>query len=428
MDRARRRRARLTCAVAALVVGGSLAACAGERPSLTVEHVDGPFDPLVISASGLPDGEVRLEAVADLPQGTLVSSATFEVSDGTLDLTTDAPVAGDWQRADPMAPFRYLTPDDGASPYPGSEGLEVALTLYDGDEALVSRTVDRPGFAEDVVVAPVRKGRIHGVYARPTSLPAGGPPRPAVLAFGGSEGGLASGASVAEAVAAMGYPALGIAYFDSGDGTEDLPDHLPDGLVEVPVEIFLEGLAWLRGQPGVDGDRVFTFGVSRGGEMALWLAAERGDLVHGAIAPVSSGELHCGLGVGGRRSAWSRNGLPLPFACGLWERSPDFRDGPAVIDVGSIDGPVVVACGGRDSLWDSCAKLDRVVDRRRAAGRAGDTSAVVEERASHHVTGHPYLWDPWISDLTPETVAATYDARASFWVSVQDVLESAARD
>ena len=103
--------------------------------------------------------------------------------------------------------------------------------------------------------------------------------RPAVLVFGGSEGG--NGMIDAAAVlAAHGYPTLALAYFgDPG---------LPSQLVNVPLEYFARAVRVLRRVPEVDPARIAVMGASRGGELALLLAATFPHLIHGAIGLVPS--------------------------------------------------------------------------------------------------------------------------------------------
>lgn len=113
---------------------------------------------------------------------------------------------------------------------------------------------------------------------------------------------------LAASVAGLGYPALGIGYFQGTD------------------------------QPGVDGGAVLAFGVSRGEEMALWLAANRPDLVHGAIAPVDADAIVCGSedDLGLVRLSPPRRGRPREPGAGFDRR--DLRQWrkplPLIVSVG----------------------------------------------------------------------------------------------
>lgn len=184
----------------------------------------------------------------------------------------------------------------------------------------------------------------------------------------------------------------------------------PDEIV--PVETFETALGWLHAQPEVDPERVFTFGVSRGGEMALWLAAAHPDLVAGAIAPVGAGVIVCGYPVG---VAWLRGGAPLVEEC-----APSAIGSPVnQIDVTAIDGPVVLVCGTHDKVWNACDGLDDIVERR---GDASDTLATRVDRAGHGSNLPPYLPMPFSADTGPSQIGATREAQKHFWDDVIAVL------
>jgi len=86
---------------------------------------------------------------------------------------------------------------------------------------------------------------------------------PAVLEFGGSEGGL-GGLSTASLPASHGYPTLAVAYFHA--------DGLPDSLKNIPLEYFATAARLLAKQPGVDPEHLIALSASRGTEAALLLA------------------------------------------------------------------------------------------------------------------------------------------------------------
>ncbi|GAA4721932.1 acyl-CoA thioester hydrolase/BAAT C-terminal domain-containing protein [Isoptericola chiayiensis] len=408
-----RRSAVLTAVAAALVLP---AACtASPDPEIEVTEVDGPFVPLDVTLAGLPPGqEVTLEAATAVGGGVdFVSQATFTVADdGTVVLAETVPESGDWESADPTAPLWAMVAESRYYAAMWEEPFVVDLVVRDdAGEALATTTVERPGTAPGVESRRVDDRGLVAEYSVPSGLEGR---RPALVVFGGSEGGLNTGAGIARTVASLGYPALAISFFGAPGQLENLE--------RVPVETFLEALRWLRAQPEVDTERVMTFGVSRGGEMALWLAAERPELVHGAIAPVGAGALVCGIPDFGV-PAWTLDGEPLADVCPNYGRVEEMRD--AAVDVADIGGPVVLACGGRDELWPSCDYAQHVLDRR------GDEETVLvrHEDAGHAVALPPYVPIAFEEDLyerydvtSAAVPAATHQVRVEFWQAVAATL------
>jgi dienelactone hydrolase len=218
-------------------------------------------------------------------------------------------------------------------------------------------------------------------------VPAGARHRPAVLAFGGSEGG-DDGVWIGGRLAAHGIPTLYIGYFHAPG--------LPDTLARIPLEYFRHALEWLDRQPSVDPTRVSVFGASYGSEAALLLAVHYPQLVHGVVALVPSDVVTCGI-LGAYRpggclgSAWTLDGRPLPFT--KQYDTPHPSDVPtAAIPVERIHAPVLLACGGEDQVWHSCAYADAIVARRRAHGER--TELETYPRAGHFVGNPTWVYEP----------------------------------
>jgi len=165
-----------------------------------------------------------------------------------------------------------------------------------------------------------------GLYARwyaPTDVHR---PRPGLVVFGGSNGGLHA-APLARAFASYGYPALALAYFRAPG--------LPSRLENIPLEYFEGAIQFVRRQPGVG--RVVLSGSSRGGEAALLLAATYPARVQGVVAIVPHYQTNYG---------WSLKGKPVPY--------------DEVIPVECIRRPILTASGGRDRIWSSSVYTDQI--------------------------------------------------------------------
>lgn len=200
--------------------------------------------------------------------------------------------------------------------------------------------------------------------------PAAGKRGPAIIVLGGSEGGQAGARRIGQAVAAQGYGVLALAWF----GAEGLPPHLQD----VPLEYFGKAIGWLQAQPLVDRKRVGLYGISKGGEAALLIAARQPEIA-AVVAAMPSSVVWQGLNqtdytsvrssfsVGGKPVAYVPYDMSAPFTSihDLYQRSlaTPAAQGEAVIPVERINGPVLLLSGRNDVLWPSSAMADQVIAR-----------------------------------------------------------------
>jgi dienelactone hydrolase len=199
--------------------------------------------------------------------------------------------------------------------------------------------------------------------------------RPAVLVFGGSDGGLAR-AFDASLLAANGYPSLALAYFGAPG--------LPQQLAHIPLEYFAKALSVLRAQPGVDPDHVLVMAYSRGAEAALLLGAYFPRLVNGVIAGVPSSKVNPTLASPVTLPSWTLRGRPLPAVSPSEFGQAGPAENPAtVIAVERIRGPILLSCGGLDVIWRSCAYTDEITRRLTAHHFTYPVSALRYPDAGH---------------------------------------------
>jgi dipeptidyl aminopeptidase/acylaminoacyl peptidase len=258
--------------------------------------------PVSVIVSGLPAGaRTRVTATATDSSGVpWQSSADFQAgADGKVSLARK-PLSG-YPTADAMGLFQLMTPTRGnAVLFAGDRTLDVTLRASVDGKVVAQATARRRG-PEDLGVRrkdlrPVTDG-VYGTLFLPADTSAR---RPALVVFGGSEGGLST-ERYAAMLAANGYPAIALAYFKEPG--------LPATLTRVPLEYFARALRLLRAEPGVDPDRVLVQGTSRGGEAALLVGATYPDLVHGVVAGVPSSRV--GSTPNGSTPAWTLDGRPL---------------------------------------------------------------------------------------------------------------------
>jgi dienelactone hydrolase len=315
---------------------------------------------LTIRVRGLEPGRpVTVSASVAMRDRCLWSYASFVARpDGTVDLSTDAPVAGTYTGVDAMGLFWSVGPRRRSPHRPAEGGSAILSATVDGSEVAIAQ-VRRRWARPDLEVVDVRERGLVGRMYRATSAT----PGPAVLVLGGSEGGLGGWTHMmAAGLATHGLTALSLAYFR----TEGLPPRLS----VVPLEYFERALEWLGEDLAVDPSRLAVMGASRGGELALLLGATF-PMLRAVVAYAPSHVVWSEIAFGfrRRRSSWSHKGRPLPFVdmqlpmgsatpARVLDSNPD-----AVIPVERINGAVLAVSGMEDTLWPSSLMADRVMDR-----------------------------------------------------------------
>jgi dienelactone hydrolase len=365
----------------AFLLTGGLAACSSGAPAQpAVIQVSAPSaladQAIDVRVTGLSAGEqVTVSAQAtDAKKGTWRSSAVYAAGqDGTVDLEKAAPKSGSYQGKDGMGLFWSMTPVAPASqdqyftaPRPQQQsGYPVTLTVTSSSGAkLGSRTVTREWMAkgETAQTLTLSKDKVAGELFLP---PPGTPRHAGVLVFGGAEGGMSQvyGAAL---LAAHGYPALTVAYFDWPG--------LPPVLDDIPLEYFETAGKILASQPQVNPAHVLVMGYSRGSEAALMLADDFPALFHGAVVYSPSSEVNAA------QDDESRD---------AWSLGPSVID-PGPIDVSHISGPVLAFAGALDMLWESAASANSIIEGLSMANSPYQHQAFIYKYAGHGVGMQPY--------------------------------------
>ena len=343
-----------------------------------------------IRALGLPPKScARITATMRDDAGRLwESEASFRASSaGVIDVAAQAPFAGTYRGADAMGLFWSMRLDPGRvknpSTYVKRTPSPVISKFRLECEGKVVATAEcvRRFIAADVEMREVlEEGLVGRLFIPKAARQARS--LPAVMVLGGSGGGLDW--NRAAALAAHGYVTFALAYFG-------IPS-LPPSLNEIPLEYFEHALRWLRLHcAAADPERIAVMGSSKGGELALLLAATFPE-IRAVIALVPSGVVWRGIGkaqAGGRvHSSWTWRGEALPFVpwqlgrfyaegffrmllqrpiafTTLYERA--LRDSDAVaraaIAVEKIQGPVLLISAGDDQVWPSRRMAEMVIER-----------------------------------------------------------------
>jgi dienelactone hydrolase len=300
--------------------------------------------------------------------------ATFVARAPVLDLAATAPVAGSYRGVAGMGLFESMRDRRFLGFFAFRDPQPFTLTAVIDGRLAASTTLVRQITAANVRCAwqTVATAGFFGSYC----APAGGTARrPAVLIFGGSEGGLRV-ADLAKLLASHGYPALALAYFGAPG--------LPPSLLRIPLEYFARAARWLRAAAaasaghagGGAGSRpLVAWGFSRGSEAALLLGVHFPGLVSAVIAgspsSVANEAFSSSSPLPPGEAAWTLGGRPLPVASPPGD--PRSAGNPAaVIPVSRIRGPVLLLAGADDRLWPSL----------------GYGQAIMAALAAHH---DPYL-------------------------------------
>jgi len=234
--------------------------------------------------------------------------------------------------------------------------------------------------------------------------PEGSGPFPAVLALGGSDGGTPE--YFLNLCVSEGFACLALAYWGT-TGTQAT-------MVEIPLERIEHGLHWLLGRPDivtVDG-RAAVVGASRGGELALLLAATFPNLVGPVVAYTPSSVVWVGVDFtqpgGAPRSSWTYRGQPFPFLQlpanvapvqperglsmrPMFEAALDDQDGVerAAIATELAQGPLLLVSGGDDRVWPAGRMCTMIVDRMSRHGRVNGVKHLHYPLAGHML--FPYV-------------------------------------
>lgn len=420
---------------------------AQDSPVIRIEPDRAVVDEVVnIRVTGLaPQQRVTLRASMTDPHGALwESSAEFDADqEGAVDLAKDAPARGSYAGVDPMGLFWSM--DLISAGQTAAAGAHVRLAplvvKFELDvEGTILATADltRLPFAPGVRFTDVTDD---GLVARLFEPQSGGP-HPGLIVLGGSGGGIAFAEAWAAVLASHGYAALAVAYFRM--------EGLPENLVEVPLDYLKKAVDWMGRRNTVARGRLGVAGGSKGGELALLMAAHFPEL-KAVVAYVPSSVVWAGISWSGSApqqaaaSSWSYQGEPLPYVPygtipegepittgGLYVAGLENEEAVAnaSIPVERTDGPVLLISGKDDQLWPSATMAEMIMARLEEHEYEHQFEHLSYEEAGHAFL-YPYLptterigSGPMAMGGTP---AANAKAEADSWPKVLSFLESALR-
>ncbi|MEM1082140.1 MAG: acyl-CoA thioester hydrolase/BAAT C-terminal domain-containing protein, partial [Pseudomonadota bacterium] len=263
---------------------------------------------------------------------------------------------------------------------------------------------------------------------------------PAILMLGGSEGGLGRGVHVmALELQQQGFTVFHMSYFGA-------PGQ-PEALERIPLEVFDQGVDWLKQQPGVDPNNLGVLGASKGAEAALLVASRRSDLkvvVAGMPSSVVWNGINWAFGGASMVTSWTADGddlTTMPYA--MWNpaegvisvyrsiEDPDrsTQAEQAAIPIEQSTASVLLICGEAETMWPACPMSRMLAARSREQAGPAITILAYED-AGHFLFGPPVPEEaPFYTQLGAfgGSVEGNASARADSWPKVVEFLTRATR-
>ncbi|MGZ3652368.1 MAG: acyl-CoA thioester hydrolase/BAAT C-terminal domain-containing protein, partial [Bdellovibrionota bacterium] len=305
---------------------------------------------------------------------------------------------GTYDKPDPDGMFWSMR--KGRAKATSDRGYRFALSK--SGRPVATAVLPMSGISADVkMIDMASEGLVGRLY-----LPARGGRVPAVIAFGGSEGGPATGFSNAAALVNEGFAALGLAYF----GTKGVPASLE----KIPLEYFEKAIRALRARPEI-GD-IAVMGMSRGGELALLLGATFPD-IKAVVAQVPSPARWSGFALPDEREqfppAWTYHGRAFSYATVgekfgkkklpdgrfVFANRPAFEKAlankamiaAATTEIEKINGPVLLLGAEDDQVWPSCTLSEMALARLKEKKHPFPDEMVCYSGAGHGMCSPPFM-------------------------------------
>lgn len=334
---------------------------------------------------------------------------------GAVNVASQDSVEGTYKGTDSMGLFWSMAPNDGrmvgGTIKNGTESTVVHLSVAIEGEIVAQQDSERLFVADGVERAEVRDNGLVGTLF----VPPGPGPFPGVLVFSGSGGGIVE--DRAALLASHGFAAFALAYFRA--------EGLSNDLIDIPLEYFETGLAWMSHHPKVRGDRLGVTGQSRGGELVLLLGSLF-PIIGAVVAYVPSALVWGGFGKASDTrtefpAAWKHAGVPITAMPARDEEvTLDIAEGDPIpltpsflksleypediesasIPVERIQGPVMLISGDADAMWPSTALADMALNRLQCAEHPYPDVHLTYPNAGHSIKP-PYVPTTVTSMLHP---------------------------
>lgn len=329
--------------------------------------------------------EIKLHLLRDDKKQLWYSYATFiSDADGVVNTAESPAISGRYKGIDPSGLFwsmEVLTDTDALTqnltPLNNSENIVISFDVEIEHQIVASRSIEVLKTLPHIKCQEVRKADIVGNFYYPPKKN----DLPAVLVVSGSEGGISTPDIIAGVLAANGYAALALAYFD-------MPGLSPI-LEEISIEYVEKAIEWLSSHKAVDSKRLAMMGTSKGAELTLLsaslipdinmvIAASPSYVVFQSSNPDQEAE---------PKSSWTYRGKSVPFVpfivteefysqfgsgfpehleyLPLYKASLEDKNAveKATINIENINGPALLFSGSDDKVWSSQEMAEKIMNR-----------------------------------------------------------------
>uniref|UniRef100_A0A1A8FPN4 Acyl-CoA thioesterase 2 n=1 Tax=Nothobranchius korthausae TaxID=1143690 RepID=A0A1A8FPN4_9TELE len=347
-------------------------------------------EPIQVKVTGLRSRqEVTMRARSTDEKGVMFSSSATYRADGNgeIDLNRDPSIGGSFHGVEPMGLLWSMRPHMLHKKFQKSNSLNPHVVKFsvheEADRMLAEAINERFLLGDGVSRVPVRHGAIRGALFSPP----GAGPFPAVLDLYTFGGGLSE--RRAALLASRGFLVLTVALYGHDDQ--------PQNVTEVHLDHFEDAVIFLKQLPKVGGKGVGIISRSKGGDIALSLAAfvpgvEVVVWINGCSANVGiplcykNHQILTPLGFDFNKVIPTTSGANM-IKCGVGNPLLEENKG-SVVPIERANCRFLFAASEDDLNWDSKAYMDNMVERLKLHGK--DNFESVSYPGAGHMLEPPY--------------------------------------
>jgi len=373
---------------------------------------------------------------------TIVVESRAEYAGGgarVIDVDATAPTSGSWSGVDPLGLFwsmRRVT--DARRDERLRDRAAIDLTIESRGAVVGRGTLRLRVSARKLVTTVVVADRLVGAFVAPQNARGA----PVIIAMHGSEGGdTLANIALATRFAARGYAAFAVSYV-AYPWNGGLPG-VPTAFDSIDVAVLDRARNWVGAQSSADTSRTGVWGVSKGGEFAMVVAARR-RWPRAVIGCVPSDVMWAGYGreplAGEVLTSWSDSLRRLPAI--PYDRYEDVFSGLATprqvhdrsraahpaealnarIPIERSAAPILLLGSDRDEVWGSGPMVRSLAVTLTRSRPAVFLESTVYPNAGHGICGTGTASVAVFGDTTDVTSVASARAAADAWRRTQAFL------